>query len=102
MIANEESFLKRTVKRFQPRFPDAVDFARKSRVLLLTATNGRPIDISLGIPDYELEAMAQDAIVTWPGGKAVRLISSEDLIIHKCVAGRPHDLEDVERILVRQ
>jgi hypothetical protein len=29
-------------------------------------------------------------------------ISAEDLIVHKCLAGRPRDIEDVERILVRQ
>ena len=32
----------------------------------------------------------------------MRLIEPEDLIIHKCVAGRPRDLEDVEGILIRQ
>lgn len=30
------------------------------------------------------------------------MISAEDLIIHKCVAGRARDIEDVEGVLIRQ
>mgnify|MGYP000005846576 CR=1 FL=1 len=102
MVSNEEGFLRNVVERFKPRIPDATAFARRSRVLLLTAGNGCPIDISLGIPGYESEVMARAVTVKWPGSRTVRLISCEDLIIHKCVAGRPRDLEDVERILIRQ
>jgi len=40
--------------------------------------------------------------VEFEGLGRLRLISAEDLIIHKCVAGRPRDVEDVEGILVRQ
>jgi predicted nucleotidyltransferase len=102
MVGNEEGFLRKAVERFKPRIPDAAAFARRSRVLLLTASNGCPIDISLGVPGYEVEVMARAVTVKWPGSGTVRLINCEDLIIHKCVAGRPRDLEDVERILVRQ
>ena len=44
----------------------------------------------------------QRAVTIAAGGKTLRIISAEDLIVHKCVAGRPRDLEDVERILLRQ
>ena len=40
--------------------------------------------------------------VNFPEVGTLRLIGAEDLIIHKCIAGRPRDLEDVEGILIRQ
>ncbi len=97
-----DTFLQQAALRFQTRLPDAVDFARRSRVLLLQAGNGVPVDVSLGIPGYEEEVMGRAVTVEWPGGKTVRIIGCEDLIIHKCVAGRPRDLEDVRGILQRQ
>jgi predicted nucleotidyltransferase len=97
-----EGFLDKAIKAFRPRIPDASGFARKHRVLLLETESGVPIDISLGIPGYEEEAWAHSKEVEFqPFGK-LRLISAEDLIIHKCIAGRPRDVEDVERVLVKQ
>ncbi len=97
-----DAFLHQATHRFQPRLVDAVEFARRSRVLLIQAGNGIPIDLSLGVPGYEEEVMERAVTVPWPGGKTVRIIGCEDLIIHKCVAGRPRDLEDVRSILQRQ
>lgn len=97
-----DKFLEKATQQFQPRMEEAIDFARRSRVLLLRAGNGIPIDLSLGIPGYEEEVMRRATTITWPDGNPIRLIGCEDLIIHKCVAGRPRDLEDVRGILQRQ
>jgi len=104
LVASEEleSFVDAVLSRFSPRFPDAREFALRHRVLLVRARNGVPIDISLGIPGYEEEAFERAVEVKFPEVGKLRLISPEDLIIHKCVAGRPRDLEDVVGILVRQ
>ncbi len=100
--ANLDRFLERALTRFRARLPDAVAFAREHRIVLLATRSGVPVDISLGIPGYEEEVMQQAMTVDLPGVGPVRLISAEDLIIHKMVAGRPRDVEDVERILIRQ
>ena len=97
-----ESFFNAAVRRFKPRLQDAVTFAQTNRVLLISGTDGTPVDISLGIPGYEEEVIQRTVTVRLPGQRAIRLISPEDLIIHKCVAGRPRDQEDIERVLVRQ
>ena len=97
-----ESFFNAAVRRFKPRLQDAVPFAQTNRVLLISGTDGTPVDISLGIPGYEEEVIRRAVIVTFPGQHTIRLIGPEDLIIHKCIAGRPRDQEDIERILVRQ
>ena len=82
-------------ENIQPRIPNAEEFARKSRVLLLqhspTETN---IDISLGILPFE-EEMVERGIVQSTGTLSVRLPTPEDLIILKAIAHRPKDLEDI-------
>jgi predicted nucleotidyltransferase len=97
-----EDFLKKAAQRFAPRLADALSFARQNRVLLLSTMDGTPVDISLGIAGYEEEAVRRAVTAELPGGVTVRMITAEDLIIHKCLAGRARDVEDVERILVRQ
>jgi len=82
-----------------PRIPNADEFARKNRVLLLrhipTETH---IDISLGIMPFE-EEMVERSIVQSTTTLSVRLPSPEDLIIMKAVAHRPKDLEDIRTIV---
>ncbi|RMF93129.1 MAG: hypothetical protein D6736_02245 [Nitrospinota bacterium] len=97
-----ESFVDRVLERFSPRIADTKPFALRHRVLLIATDQGVPVDISLGIPGYEEEAFARAVWVKFPAGEKLRLVSPEDLIIHKCVAGRPRDAEDVESILIRQ
>lgn len=98
----EGAFLQAAVGRFRPRLENAVDFARRHRMLLLSASDGTPVDLSLGIPGYEDEVMRRALSVSFGGPRPVRIVTAEDLVVHKCVAGRARDLEDVERVLVRQ
>jgi predicted nucleotidyltransferase len=97
-----EDFVDAVLGRFRPRISDAREFALRHRVLLVEAAEGTPVDISLGIPGDEEEALARAVPVEFPGTGSLRLLAPEDLVIHKCVAGRPRDMEDVESILMRQ
>lgn len=97
-----DRFLERAADRFHPRIADAVSFAKQNRVLLLEASDGTPADISLGIPGYEEEVLKRAVTGSIGGSRPFRIVSAEDLVIHKVLAGRPRDLEDAERILVRQ
>lgn len=56
----------------------------------------------MGLPGYtdEIVSRATDFKLAW--GKSVRVCCAEDLIIHKCVAGRPQDLRDIEGVIARQ
>ncbi len=99
---SEEDFLRKVLQRFRPRMADALAFAKQHRVLLISTSDGIPVDLSLGIPGYEEEAMRRATKVSLAGLAAIRVVSAEDLIIHKCIAGRARDVEDVERVLVRQ
>jgi hypothetical protein len=95
-------FVQQVLDRFPPRIENALEFARRSRVILITASNGCPVDISLGLPGYEDEVMHRAVEFEMEPGKHMRVCSAEDLIIHKAIAGRPQDVRDVEGIVYRQ
>lgn len=82
-----------------PRLPDAVDFARRSRVVLLRHTeSGIDVDISLGLLPFEVEAVERSQEYR-AGSVTVRLPTPEDLIILKAVAHRPKDMLDIEAVI---
>ncbi len=97
-----DRFVESVLQEFPPRVKNASAFARENRVLLVATEDGTPIDIAFGIPGYEGIAIERATAVDIPGVGSMRLLVPEDLVIHKCVAGRPRDLEDVRLVLVRQ
>jgi predicted nucleic acid-binding protein len=99
---------------------EAEKVIRRERVkFLLSLTPEKSLELYLSLsrigykarrePSFVLLKMRQ-CLETWTRSKEVefyplgklRLISAEDLIVYKCVAGRPRDVEDVEKILVKQ
>lgn len=95
-------FIDRILEAFPARIRNAKIFAQKNRILLLSSNEGTPIDLSFGIPGYEEEALRRVRRLTIPGKGTLRLLGAEDLIIHKCVAGRARDIEDIESIIIRR
>lgn len=82
----------------EPRIPDAKQFARKNRVLLLRHTaSGTDIDLSLGILPFEYEMVERSNLIN-VGTLQLRLPTPEDLIIMKAIAHRPKDLTDIQAI----
>ena len=61
---------------------------------------GIRVDLVFSLTGYERQAIERGRLVEL-GGTKVRFASLEDLIIHKLVAGRPRDIEDVRIILAR-
>lgn len=83
----------------RPRIPDAGDFARRSRVVLLEhELTGTGVDISLGVLPFEVEVVDR-AVKREIGHLSVCLASPEDLIILKAVAHRPMDLIDIQSLV---
>ncbi|MDM8521633.1 nucleotidyl transferase AbiEii/AbiGii toxin family protein [Anaerolineales bacterium HSG6] len=82
-----------------PRLTDVEEFARRQRVVLLKHDEtGIPIDISLGLLPFEVEAIERGQIHHLES-LSVRLPTPEDLIILKAVAHRPKDLLDIQTIV---
>lgn len=85
-----------------PRFADIVEFARRSRVVLLRhPESGIDVDISLGLLPFEIEAVERSQEHR-AGSLTVRLPTPEDLIILKAIAHRPKDMLDIEAVIAAQ
>ena len=84
------------------RIPDAREFARRNRVLLLQSPGGVPIDIALGALPFEEVLVARSSLFEFEAGSALRTCSAEDLIVLKLFAFRPRDVLDAETIAIRQ
>jgi hypothetical protein len=84
---------------FQLRIDVADDFVRRTRVLpLIYLPNGLPLDIVLAGTGLE-EVFLERAVMVQLGDITVPVISPEDLIVAKILAGRPKDLDDVRGVL---
>ena len=83
----------------EPRIPDALAFARRSRVLLMRhAKSGIDLDITFGGLPFEQLAIERSEVHD-VGGIYVQLPRVEDLLVMKAVARRPKDLEDIRGLL---
>ena len=82
-----------------PRIENPLDFARRSRVLLMRhVESGIDIDVIFGGLSFEQAAIDNSKIHDICGLR-VRLPRVEDLLIMKAVARRPKDLQDIEGLL---
>jgi hypothetical protein len=82
-----------------PRIKDALEFARRSRVLLLRhAESGIDLDVTFGGLPFE-ESAVNNCRLHDVGGIQVKLPRVEDLLVMKAIARRPKDLEDIRGLL---
>ncbi len=85
---------------FVPRIPDAMEFARTTRMLLLRYTEGNiDVDLSLGALPFENEVIERSSLIDVGAGLRIRIASPEDIVVMKAVAGRGRDVMDIENIL---
>ena len=84
---------------FDLRVRDIGDFVRRTRVFPFVHRPSKiPLDVVLAGPGLEEEFLERALPVEF-GGAIIPVISPEDLIVTKLVAGRPKDIEDVRGIL---
>ena len=84
---------------FDLRISDWRDFVARTRVLpLLHRATQMPLDVVIAGPGLE-EEFLERAVVIHLAGMDVPVITPEDLIVTKLLAGRPKDVEDVRGIL---
>jgi hypothetical protein len=101
-FGNEHAFIDMLLEEYASRIGSPREFALENRILLLAASNGVPIDLSLAGLPFE-EAMIHRA-TDWQCDEGIflRTASAEDMIVLKSFASRPQDWFDVEQIVVRQ
>lgn len=81
---------------------DPDEFVARTMVLpCVDPVSGIRVDLVFSFTPYESEAIGRSRAVEI-GGRPVKYAGPEDLIVHKMLAGRPRDLEDVRSIVLRQ
>ncbi len=98
---DEPRYVDTLLASFAPRMEGMRDFALRHRVLLLRASNGVPLDVSLGALDFENMAVERSLLVEIADGVRLRLCSPDALIVFKVFAGRPQDWLDIEGIVAK-
>jgi hypothetical protein len=83
---------------FLPRMADALEFSRRTRVLLLQHRSGVDVDLSLGALPFEYEVVDRAQAID-AGDLRILVASPEDLIIMKALARRPQDIADIAGII---
>ena len=101
-VGDEEAFGEAFLERFAPRLDYAIDFAKRARVLLLTASNGIEIDVGFGALPFEERAIERASWHEYAPGVSLFTASAEDVFVMKAFADRPQDWPDIEGIAVRQ
>jgi hypothetical protein len=101
-FGSEVPFINALLKDFEPRIAGAHEFAIQNRVILLFASNGVSIDISLsGIPFEEAMIRRATYFEFYPHCSLLTC-SAEDLVVLKTFADRPKDWMDIDGIIIRQ
>lgn len=101
-FGQEQEFARTILSWYEPRVPDAVEFAVTNRVVLARAPSGVGIDVALGCLPFEESAVARATPYEFAPGVLLRTASAEDLVVMKAFAARPKDWIDVEGIVIRQ
>lgn len=101
-FGGEDPYVAELLRHFEPRVPNAAEFALTHRVLLVRAASGVGIDIALGGLPFEEQVVARSSLFTFPPDTPLRICSAECLIVLKAFAARPKDWLDVEGIIIRQ
>lgn len=84
---------------FEARRPNALEFAKQNRVLLIRhVSSGISVDVALGALPFEQQMIGR-ARPTDVGSITIPLPTPEDLVIMKAIAHRTRDAEDIEAVL---
>lgn len=87
---------------FQPLFPGVEEVLRASFLLPLRhSVTQVSVDIAIGLSGFEQQAISRATEVVLPNCQ-IPVVSAEDLILMKLLAGRPRDTDDVRNIMLRQ
>jgi len=77
------------------------EFVRRTMILpCVEPQSGIRVDFVFSFSPYERQAIER-ALNVELGRAKVKFVTAEDLVIHKIVAGRPRDLEDIRGVMLK-
>ncbi len=87
---------------FRPLFAGVHEVVEAAFILpLVHRQTSVKVDLALGLTGFERSAIRNATPVNFEDN-SVAVVSAEDLILMKTLAGRPRDIDDVAKIVVRQ
>ena len=101
-FGDEERHVDALLRSFRGRISNAREFALRHRTLLLVASNGVHVDVSLGAMPFEERSIERASPFAVSDHDSITTCSAEDLIVHKAFAGRDKDWGDIRGIVARQ
>ena len=96
---HEERYLEALLEQYTLRPEMSRCQALASRVAFLISAKGVPIDVAFGAVPFEERSIRRSSPWLFDERHALQTCSAEDLIVHKCFAGRGHDWDDVEGVI---
>ncbi len=100
-IGDELRYIDALLGAFKSRIDGAREFALGHRVLLLRASNGIPLDVTLGALPFEDKAVTSATAEEIVAGVRLQLAPPGALVVFKVFADRAQDWLDVEGIIVK-
>jgi hypothetical protein len=97
-FGSESDYVEKILQKFTARIENPLEFALRSRVVLLKVKNVG-IDISLGALFFEESAVNRASLYEFLPGISLKTCSAEDLVVYKAFAARLQDWADIENIL---
>ena len=98
----EDAVASALLEQLEARVENPLDFARRTRVVLLKSGDGVGIDVVLAGLPFEARVINRSSPWEIGDGATLRTCSAEDLLVMKCFAARDKDWADVTSVLERQ
>jgi len=101
-LGHEDAVTIALLEQLEARVENPLDFARRTRVVLLKSGDGVGIDVVLAGLPFEARVINRSSPWEIGDGSRLRTCSPEDLLVMKCFAARDKDWADVTSVLERQ
>jgi len=98
-FGSEKKYISPLLKKFISRISDAPTFAIENRVMLISASNGVPVDIALSGLPFEEDMIKRASYFEFYPDINLLTCSAEDLVVLKAFANRTKDWMDVEGVV---
>lgn len=101
-ILSDLEVQEKTIDLILAKYPSIVDDPKDlalSAQLLPILVQGITIDLSFGLTGFEQQVIKRASLETVADNFIIKVATSEDLIIFKCLAGRPKDIQDIDSII---
>lgn len=100
-LGEERAVIADLLGRFPARIEEADGLALSHRILVLEASNKVPVDIALASFPFEEEMIGRATPVAIQPKLVVSVLSPEDLVVSKALAGRSIDWFDIQGVFDR-